>query len=613
MCGIVGIIHPSANRVLIEELTEIMSPRGPDGAGYFVDPGIAMGMRRLAVIDLAHGGQPLFSNDQSIVAFQNGEIYNHRFLRAQLIELGYTFRTQSDTEILAHGFHAWGADGLAKRLDGMYAVAIFDRRTCSLSLIRDRFGEKPLFIAWLNDGFAYASDMRILASLPGVGSEISHDALNDYLALHYVPGRRTILKNVSRVLPGEIITIPIENLSPTRNRYYVPPIGSSDNISDEALLDLVESAVTTRLVADVPVGVFLSGGLDSSIVAAIAAQHTPRVSTFSMGFKTSEYDESEYAITLARQLGADHHHFVFDESNFLDLLPKVVAALDEPVGDQALLPVYLLCQVASSHVKVVLSGEGADEVFAGYSYYSKFSTRPTLRDRVNTFVRRRTNRPNERLINNPVAETPSGFPLLTDAAGRRSLIGCSSLDPDQWESELIHWLNHASNDLQRATSTDLATWLPDDLLVKFDRMAMAHSLEGRAPFLEPRLVEAGTIGLRSSDRFSAGVSKVALRRIAKGLLPESTLARKKQGFLLPMRDWICTWAKQHADLAEYFSSMPLEGIDCRAMGESISNSIISDSSRERYHLACIILCEWSYSFSHKVACIRANVDMGCMK
>ena len=613
MCGIAGIIHPGANIDLIEGLTEVMTSRGPDGAGFYVEPGIAMGMRRLAVIDVTYGGQPLFSDNKSIVAFQNGEIYNYQDLRAQLIKLGYAFKTLSDTEILAHGFHAWGIDGLARRLDGMYAAAILDRQNRSLFLIRDRFGEKPLFVATLPGGFAYASDLRILASLPGVGSQLSHDGLNDYLALLYVPGRRTILKNISRVLPGEIVTVSLSNPSPTYSRYYSLPIGRCERILDGNLAKLVESAVKSRLVADVPIGVFLSGGLDSSIVAAIAAQHTPGISTFSIGFSNAQYDESQHAKFLANHIGSTHHHFVFDESDFLDLLPRVVEALDEPIGDQALLPVFQLCQEASRHVKVVLAGEGADEIFAGYSYYSRFSSRPTLRDRIRTLVRDRPDTRSLRLINNAIPETPSGYPLITDAAGRRALIGEPSPDPDRWESNLMDWLAKAKDGLQRATCVDLATWLPDGLLVKFDRMAMAHSLEGRAPFLDPRLVEAGTMSLNPLDRFADGVSKVALRRIAKRWLPEEIVTRKKQGFILPMDKWISTWATQHGDLAQYFSAMPVEGFDFRALGESVANSIICDPARARYHLAVIILCEWTYAFSRKISEIKKSVDTSCLQ
>lgn len=608
MCGIAGILHPRASQPLIKAMTDVMISRGPDGAGYHVEPGVAMGMRRLSIIDLAHGWQPLYSSEQSVVAFQNGEIYNFQGLRKQLQEKGYAFKTDSDTEVLAHGYHAWGIEDLARRLDGMYAIAILDRNERVLFLVRDRFGEKPLFIAQLDGGFAYASDMRILAALPEVGTELSMDGLNDYLALHYVPGRRTILANVSRVLPGEIVRIPLETRVPSFSTYYRPPIGPQRPISDDELAELLESAVRARLIADVPVGVFLSGGLDSSIVAAIAARRNNGIATFSMGFKSAEHDESEYAKLLASYIGSDHHHFVFDEQNFSTLLPQVARALDEPIGDQALLPVYWLCQEASRHVKVVLAGEGADEVFAGYGYYSQFSPAPTFRDYVRTLFRGRISTATPRLIHNPNPVTPSGFPLLTDVAGREKLIGPHGVKPDVWEQEVLSWLEGASDPLQRATCVDLVSWLPDDLLVKFDRMAMAHSLEGRAPFLDPRVVEAGIARLPPSERMRGSASKIALRRVARRWLPESIFERRKQGFVLPMKDWITTWARERGDVAGYFCDIPGYGPTLHALGGAIADSIVNDPTRERYHFAAIMLCEWARSFVGQVNDIAHSLD-----
>ena len=600
MCGIAGILHQRASFPQIKAMTDVMLTRGPDGEGYYVEPGLAMGMRRLSIIDLSQGGQPLFSSARSVVAFQNGEIYNFQSLRNQLKPKGYFFETESDTEVLAHGYHAWGIEELARRLDGMYAVAIFDRNKQVLFLLRDRFGEKPLFIAQFQEGFAYASDMRILAALPGVGAALSKAGLNDYLALHYVPGRRTILANVFRMLPGEVASVPLHTKMPTFSRYYSPPIGKHNPVSDDELADTIESAVKSRLIADVPVGVLLSGGLDSSIIAAIAAKQHRGISTFSMGFKSAEHDESYYARLLAQEIGSDHHHFVFDEQSFLELLPKVAQSLDEPIGDQALLPVFWLCQEASKHVKVVLAGEGADEIFAGYSYYSQFSTVPTIKSSVRDLLQGRTKSVTRRLIHNHSPVTPSGFPLITDIAGREALLGICGNVPDDWEKEFILWLDGALDPLQRATLTDLATWLPDNLLVKFDRMAMANSIEGRAPFLEPRLVAAGIARLTSFDRMQGSASKIALRRVARRWLPESIFERRKQGFVLPMRDWIAIWARDRGDVGQYISDAPICGALLKTLGAAVAESISNDPARDRYHFAAIMLCEWSRSFAERV-------------
>ena len=604
MCGIAGLINPRASAPLIKAMTDVMYLRGPDDEGFYVEPGLAMGMRRLSIIDLLNGSQPLYSSNQSIVAFQNGEIYNHRTLRQQLQSEGYVFKTESDTEVLAHGYHAWGIEELSHRLDGMYAVAILDRHQQVLYLVRDRYGEKPLYIAQFNDGFAYASDMRILAALPEVGTELSPAGLNDYLALHYVPGRRTILKNISRVLPGEIATIPLSNKTPSFSTYYTPPIGVQKSVSDDELANIIDSAVTSRLIADVPVGVLLSGGIDSSIVAAIAAKRNREIETFSMGFSSSEYDESDHAKLVAQEIGSKHHHFNFEEQNFLDLLPVVAASLDEPVGDQALLPVYWLCQEASKHVKVVLAGEGADEIFAGYGYYSQFSVSPTFKDRVKALLKKPAPYEVNRLIHNANPVTPSGFPLLTDVAGREALIGAQGEHPDHWEEGVLQWLEGASDPLQRATCADLVTWLPENLLVKFDRMAMANCIEGRAPFLDPSVVEAGTARLNQFNRMRGSDSKIALRRVARRWLPDSILKRPKKGFVLPMRMWIDAWAREHDDIRSYFSDVPIYGDMLQGIGQHVAESIKNDPKRVRYHFAAIMLCEWAYAFANSVEKIK---------
>ena len=601
MCGIAGIIHSSASAPLIKSMTDVMYLRGPDDEGFHIEPGIAMGMRRLSIIDLSNGSQPFYSSDKSIVAFQNGEIYNHRSLQKQLEAKGYSFQTGSDTEVLAHGYHAWGIEGLARRLDGMYAVAILDRNKQDLYLVRDRYGEKPLYIAQFNDGFAYASDMRVLAALPDVSLELSPAGLNNYLALHYVPGRQTILTNVVRVLPGEIAHVCIDKKVPSFSSYYTRPIGSHKCISDNELADILESAVKSRLIADVPVGVLLSGGLDSSIVAAIAARNSREIQTFSMGFSTAEYDESEHAKIVAKEISSKHHHFNFDEQNFLELLPKVASSLDEPIGDQALLPVFWLCQEASKYVKVVLSGEGADEIFAGYGYYSQFSISPTIKNRLRALLKRPVHYTANRLIQNSNTETPSGFPLLTDTAGRTALLGAQDYFLDEWEEGLFQWLNKAADPLQRATCADLATWLPDNLLVKFDRMSMANSIEGRAPFLAPSVIEAGTARLKQFDRMKGSASKIALRRVARRWLPDSILKRDKKGFVLPMQNWIRVWADERGNVERYFKEVPNYGVIFASLGKDIASSIETDQQgRERYHFAAIMLCEWAYSFSKKV-------------
>jgi asparagine synthase (glutamine-hydrolysing) len=608
MCGIFGVIGSTFNDLplVAKVMGQAMFNRGPDGDGFFLDDGIALGMRRLSIIDLLHGWQPLYARNKRIVAFQNGEIYNHQNLRGELESKGYVFLTNSDTEVLAHGFDAWGIAGLLQRIDGMYATAILDLDQRMLFLGRDRFGEKPLFYCQHRDWFAYSSNLLTLAALPGIDAELDSQGLDRYLALHFVPGERTIFKGIWRVSPGEYLSVPLDHLGNiSRARYFRQSLGKPRNISEDALAELVEHAVQSRLVADVGVGVFLSGGLDSSIVAAIAAKQVPGISTFSMGFGSGEHDESKYAKQVADLIDSNHHHFTFDCDRFVHLLPKVASALDEPIGDQATLPLYWLCHEASRHVKVALAGEGADEIFAGYSYYRDFSANPGLGSYFrNLFKKHSMPRVMDRLIQNATPISPSGFPLLTDIKERTTLVKeHSDYAPDDWEHSLMEWLESAADSLQRATATDLATWLPDDLLVKFDRMGMAHSLEGRAPFLMPGLVDAA-LHLPGDQRVKKGTSKIALRQIAGRWLPPNILTRRKQGFVLPMRNWITRWFTLHGGVAAYLIDRAIPGLNMAEVSRLMETDLAAGVQRERLLFAFVLLFEWHATAQTRIARLR---------
>lgn len=631
MCGIVGLIDQRAGRVspaLLASMRDVMTARGPDGDGQYLDGALGMAMRRLSVIDLEGGWQPFFSRDREIVVFQNGEIYNYRELRRQLEAAGYGFRSQSDTEVLAHGYDCWGIEGLLTRLDGMYALAILDRRRRELHLARDRFGEKPLFFAAAQGRFAYASNLVALAALDWVDAEIDAESLNFYLALHFVPGTATICKGIGRLLPGERLVVALDEPVPRRHRYYQPTLGSAQAITDEELAARLEAAVESRLAADVPVGVFLSGGLDSSIVAAIAASKRPQVATFSMGFASAAHDESRYAEAVARAIGSDHHHFRFDEESFRELLPQVAAALDEPVGDQAQLPLYWLCREARRRVTVALAGEGADEVFAGYGYYRRHlhgqAKQPQAGWRARLTAMFKGGVANakavaatatlgeawlSRLIHNAEPVTPSGFPLLTDVAGRERLVGSSFATIGDWEAGLMAWLDGAGDGLQRAAAADLGSWLPDDLLVKFDRMAMAHSLEGRAPYLAPAVVEAG-LRLPQAEKMDAATSKIALRRIARRWLSPEILERPKQGFVLPMRMWLRQWFAGQPSVADYFSSRQVQGLDMAEVARLVEEDVAKGVERERLLFALVMLVEWHQAFQSRRQEIAATYREG---
>ena len=603
MCGIVGLIDTIAGNVsprLVATMRDVMITRGPDGHGQYLDGAVGMAMRRLSIIDIEHGQQPFFSREDQVVAFQNGEIYNYRELRKRLEDRGYQFISEGDTEVLAHGFAEWGASELLRQLDGMYAIAILDRGSRELHLARDRFGEKPLFYCCSKGRFAYSSNLLALAALDWVNDEIDAQSLERYLALHYVPGEATIFKAIKRVLPGELLRVPIDDPIPTRHRYYRLPLGKEKTISDNDLAALIEQAVESRLIADVPVGIFLSGGLDSSILAAVAARKHPGIATFSMGFGSPSHDESRYAQLVADEIKSSHHHFRFDEDSFRSLLPQVADALDEPVGDQAQVPLFWLSQEAHRHVKVALSGEGADEVFAGYSYYRSQPSGSGWFGKLRAQIGKTTLTREwpQHLINNVLPVTPSGFPLLTDTVMRERLTGTRDSGADEWEDNLFGWLNQSRGNLQRAAATDIATWLVDDLLIKFDRMSMAHSLEGRAPYLAPRVVEAG-VSLPSLQRINGEISKMALRRVAKRWLPNEIVNRPKQGFVLPMARWLAQWFAEQGEVDEYVRARPIPGLDMAEAARLIEEDLSHGVRRERLLFALLLLIEWYQSFRRR--------------
>ncbi|WP_027086113.1 asparagine synthase (glutamine-hydrolyzing) [Cohnella panacarvi] len=600
MCGIAGIIDLAGQQRLITRSLAVMlgelEHRGPDGEGRFAEGPVAMGMRRLSIIDLRRGGQPFYGLGGRIVAFQNGEIYNYRSLRQELRRLGYSFRSDSDTEVVAHGYAAWGMDGMLDKLDGMFAIAILDRRSGELHLARDRFGEKPLFYAWAEGKFAYCSSMAVVAALPWVDNDVRPRSLERYLALHYIPGRQTLLAGVHRVLPGERLSVRVTDPVPRKSRYYrfPPPSADAEQPSETKVAELLEQAVTSRLAADVPVGVFLSGGLDSSLVAAIAARSQPGLPTFSMGFASAEHDESEHARTVAAAIGSRHHRYRFDEAAFLSLLPQTASALDEPNGDQALLPLYWLCREARKDVKVVLSGEGADEAFAGYFYYRRF-------------LASNGERPVQSLIHDDRAISPSGFPLLTDVYTRQRLLIAGDDACDPWERRILRDIEGLPP-LARATAADLLTWLPDDLLVKFDRMSMAHGLEGRAPYLFKELVEYG-IRLPDPSRMTADRVKVLLRQAAKRYLPESIVERPKQGFVLPMRDWLRQWFNEHGPARPYFIRRSVPGLDMDAVAAIAERTLADGIRNDRLLFALVMLAEWQHAFERKRGSLRKRLGL----
>jgi len=540
MCGIVGLIGSADDlgEAGLAVLNETMRSRGPDGSGLHWEGDGGLAIRRLAIIDLERGDQPVYSEDRQVIVVMNGEVYNYRTLRASLVAHGHQFASMGDTEVLVHGYEEWGIDGILDRMDGMFAFALWDRRRRRVFLARDRFGEKPLYLSRRRGGLVFASCLLTAVAALEHTPPVDQNALQMYWALHYVPGDGTIFQGVSRLRPGEVYELDANSGETLRRwRHWFLTEDTERDRSPTEIRELVAQAVRSRLVADVPVGVFLSGGLDSSLLAASAAVELPGIHTFSMGFDRPDHDESAYAASVARSIRATHHPLVFGVDDFRDLIPEVVAAMDEPIGDQAMLPVFALARAAASTVKVVLSGEGADELFAGYSYYPTAITGRGKRRRLRGRFGPDVPMPASLFIDSN--RTASGFPLVTLPDFRES-ISPGTLEPQGcWHEELLHALEKTRDPLRRATLCDAETWLSEDLLMKADKMTMAHSLESRAPYLDPALAQVA-FTLPASAKVDEGQTKVRLRQAAQPLLPADILTRQKQGFVLPMDDWLRT-------------------------------------------------------------------------
>lgn len=564
MCGIAGILSKDklTEYYILEKMNYSLIHRGPDSEGIFFDDNIGMCMRRLKIIDLETGDQPIFNETKDIVVILNGEIYNFKTLRDELELKGHIFRSRSDTEVLVHGYEEWGIDKLLEQLNGMYAFCIYDKKQQKVYIARDRLGEKPLYYLSNNEYFIFASELQTLLVSEKIPIVISKISLYYYLALHYVPGDMCIIKGIKKLLPGYYIEFDIKKFSIVLKQYWELKETNEEDKTYEyyssKVKELIEDSIRLRMIADVPLGVFLSGGIDSSIIVSVMKQFTTHVNSFSVGFKNAKFDESEYSELISQKYQTDHHHFIFDQNRVREFLPRIVQYMDEPCGDQALLPVFWLSQEARKYVTTVLGGEGGDEIFAGYSYYStisfnvkKVAAHIRSKDAITALFQRTgySSSPGDlkaftELLDEDRVKTLSGFPLISDLKIRMKLIKDFSFERLNKESREYIWhdqfkieLNKISDGLRVCQYTDIKSWLPDDLLMKFDKMAMANSLEGRAPYLDHRLVEFA-YNIPSKYKIKGNVYKFILRDAFRDNLPEKIFKREKQGFNLPMNEWL---------------------------------------------------------------------------
>jgi len=576
ICGFAGTPVPGSPAELLERMCARLTHRGPDDQGTLVLDGMGLGIRRLSIIDLDGGHQPIHNEDQTQWVVLNGEIYNFRELAGELTAAGHTFYTRSDTEAIVHAYEQWGEDCVA-HLNGMFAFAIWDTRRRALFLARDRLGIKPLYYTVAGGRLLFASELKALLEDPEVSREVDPTALNEYLRLEYVPSPRSIIAGVFKLPPGHTLTWHPQRRDLQVRQYWDVNLERSERAVPDRSLDehaaellaVIKESVRMELVSDVPLGVFLSGGIDSSAVAAMMAQLSPgNVNSFSIGFTDRSFDESRHARTVAAHLGLNHRELILEPQMMSDLVPTVMALLDEPLGDASIIPTYLLSRFAREHVKVALGGDGGDELFAGYptlqahrlaGFYEALPS--VLRDSVvPALVRRLPVSSNNISLDFKARRFVSGAGL---PLGERHARWLGSFSPAQ-RAELLtsgvqeairktaapdpvaeHLAAHALADpINQVLYLDMKLYLENDILAKVDRASMMASLEARVPLLNVNLVEYVT-ALPVDLKLRRLRSKYLLRYALKGLLPRSILERPKKGFGIPVAHWVRGPLKEH--------------------------------------------------------------------
>lgn len=568
MCGIVGIFDTRGMRpidpVLLKRMNETQHHRGPDEGDIYTEPGVGFGHRRLSVIDLAAGQQPMFNAAGDVGVVFNGEIYNYRELTAELEKLGFAFRTHSDTEALLHAWEAWGEE-CVHHLRGMFAIAVWDRSKQTMFMARDHMGVKPFFYAHLADGmFIFGSELKSLRAHPGLSHEIDPTAVEDYFAYGYVPEPKTIYAGARKLAPGFSLTVRIGQPVPQPKQWWDVPFKQHEKMTEAdaagELVVRVREAVQSQLKADVPLGAFLSGGVDSSAVVAMMAGLTNEpVNTCSIAFNDKAFDESEYADQVARKYQTNHHVETVDTDDYA-LLDTLAALYDEPYADSSAIPTYRVCQLARKRVTVALSGDGGDENLAGYRRYRLTMAEDAVRSKIPPSLRRnvfgplgryypkadwaprvfRAKTTFESLARDLVEGYFHGMSVMSDAM-RKRLFTPEFQQRLQGYRAIEVMRGHAANaptddPLSLIQYLDMKTYLPGDILTKVDRASMAHALEVRVPLLDHELVE-WISGLSSSIKLKNGEGKYIFKKSMERYLPHDILYRKKQGFAVPLAAW----------------------------------------------------------------------------
>ncbi|RMG43018.1 MAG: asparagine synthase (glutamine-hydrolyzing) [Candidatus Dadabacteria bacterium] len=591
MCGIAGFINPSLSldqrQALAVKMADAIRSRGPDAAGEWHESeiGLSFAFRRLAIIDLSsQGNQPMSSESGRFTIVFNGEVYNFASLRAKLEKTGHRFRGHSDTEVMLASFEEWGIDNSLSKFNGMFAFAVYDTTNKTLTLARDRVGIKPLYYGFVGGVFAFASELKALKPLGPEFFEVSTESLAYYLRYGYVPAPWSIFKSIYKLEAGSALTIDLErpldsasSLKPKRYwslpdkeslKLYDIPVNFDEQVT--VLDNLLSDAVSLRMVADVPLGAFLSGGIDSSTVVALMQKNSTRpVRTFSIGFYEDEYNEAKYAASIAKHLGTEHTELYVSAKEALSVIPLMPSVYDEPFGDSSEIPTYILSRLTREHVTVSLSGDGGDELFCGYNRYVWADKIWRMLSPVPVILRGPLGQLIQAIpvkgwdyffkIFRPLLPQTLRFTTPGDKAHKLGRLLTLKTKYELYERLITHWENpslvvtglntalphygerYSFDDsisyLDYMTSLDFYTYLPDDILVKVDRASMAVSLEARVPVLDHRVVEFSR-ALPLESKYHAGRTKRILREVLYRYVPKQMLERPKQGFGIPVGEWL---------------------------------------------------------------------------
>jgi asparagine synthase (glutamine-hydrolysing) len=560
MCGIAGIVNTGefpADCGLLKRMTGILAHRGPDGEGFHLDGPVGLGHRRLAIIDLSTGNQPMANVDGSVWLVFNGEIYNFRDLRRELEPQGYKFRTNSDSEVILAAYEAWGVECLS-RLRGMFAFAIWDNRRHRFFLARDRVGIKPLVYAWDGHRLLFASELKAILQDSSVPRDLDWEALRDYLTLLYVPSPKTIFRQIRKLPPACYLLLDIERDEPEVHRYWDLRFAPNPSLSESEWLEglrwHLQDSVRSHLVSDVPIGAFLSGGIDSSTVVALMAQAVRGpVRTFSIGFDEADFDELTYAREVARRYGTDHSELVV-KPDALEAMPRLAWQFDEPFADSSALPTYYVSKITREHVTVALSGDGGDENFAGYRRYARALALHQRLDRLPGLGARSLLRvaarlmpaeargqgylellgsdPIERYFRMVTFQRSKTLEQLLTAEAQANV--APQVDPVVFR--LLAKDGAAPDYVSTLQYLDIRTYLPEDILTKVDRTSMLVSLESRVPLLDHVLMEF-VATMPASLKLHNGYGKAILKRAMNKDLPGEILTRRKMGFGVPLEKW----------------------------------------------------------------------------